>query len=232
MRAWWRPARSTGSWPQNSPRSPDRWRTRGPCRWKDLVNQDLAQLHEQKYQEPRPKTYSIMVQENGRSIWDWNAQGYCVVKPHTDRLQAAGGRFVSDAQVPFAVPPAGANACFTSLWKNFPPRLTVPVNARGRKVYFLVAASTNPMQSQIENARITVSLAGGDNRVLPLVNPQNLDDWLCDPYAQAGLVQSLGEKTHALVLDMDLGQEVEIKDIELECLSNEVLVGLLGVTVM
>ena len=79
-----------------------------------LVNQDLARLHEQKYQEPRPKTYSIMVQENGRSIWDWNAQGYCVVKPHTDRLQTAGGRFVSDAQVPFAVPPAGANACFTS----------------------------------------------------------------------------------------------------------------------
>jgi hypothetical protein len=154
------------------------------------------------------------------------------VKPHTDRLQAAGGRFVSDAQVPFAVPPTGANACLTSLWKNFPPRLTVPVNARGRKVYFLVAASTNPMQSQIENARITVHLADGDHRVLPLVNPQNLDDWLCEPYAQAGLVQSLGEKTHALVLDIDLGQEVEVKDIELECLSNEVLVGLLGVTVM
>ena len=51
-------------------------------------------------------------------------------------------------------------------------------------------------------------------------------------FAQAGLVQSLGEKTHALVLDMDLGEEVEIKNIELECLSNEVLVGLLGITVM
>ena len=85
-------------------------------------------------------------------------------------------------------PSDGANACFTSLWKNCPPRATVPVNARGRKVYFLVAASTSPMQSQIENARITVSLAGGGNRVLPLVNPQNLDDWLCVPYAQAGLV--------------------------------------------
>ena len=30
----------------------------------------------------------------------------------------------------------------------------------------------------------------------------------------------------------DGGEEVEIKNIELECLSNEVLVGLLGVTVM
>ena len=57
-------------------------------------------------------------------------------------------------------------------------------------------------------------------------------DWLCVPYAQAGLVQSLGETPHALVLDMDLGEEVEIKNIELECLSNEVLVGLLGVTVI
>ncbi len=86
------------------------------------------------------------------------------------------------------------------------------------------------MQSQIENARITVHLAGGGKRLLPLVNPHNLDDWLCHPNAQTGLVQPLGEKTHALVLDMDLGEETEITQIELECLSNEVLVGLLGVT--
>jgi hypothetical protein len=64
------------------------------------------------------------------------------------------------------------------------------------------------------------------------VNPHNLDDWLCAPYAQTGLVQSLGEKTRALVLDMDLGRQCEIRSIELECLSNEVLVGLLGVTVL
>ena len=78
----------------------------------------------------------------------------------------------------------------------------------------------------------TVTLAGGAKRMLPLVNPQNLDDWLCNPYAQTGFVQALGEKTHALVLDLDLGDAAQIESCELECLSNEVLVGLLGITVL
>ena len=81
-------------------------------------------------------------------------------------------------------------------------------------------------------ARITVTLAGGSTRVLALVNPHNLDDWLCTPYAQSGFVQYLGEKTHALILDLDLGEERRVESVELECLSNEVLVGLLGVTLL
>jgi hypothetical protein len=197
-----------------------------------LPNADLATLHRQHYLEPRPKTYSIMVQENGRSIWDWNARGYCVVDPRLDRLKGTGGVFRSDIGVPFAVPESGPNVCITSLWENYPPRVTLPVGAPARKLYFLLMASTNPMQSQIENARITVHLAGGDRRVLPLVNPKDLDDWLCNPFAQSGFVQMLGEKTHGLILDLDLGQETQVENCELECLSNEVLVGLLGVTVL
>jgi len=196
-----------------------------------LLNQELLTLHDQKYDRPRPATYSIMVCQNGRSLWDWNANGYCIVKPRIDRLQGTGGRFVSDIGVPFAVPETGANACFVSLWENFPPRVTVPIGARGSKLYFLLAVSTNPMQSRIGNARITVHLADGAQRVLPLTNPENLDDWLCDPFALSGFPQPLGEKTHALILDLDLGAEADIASLDLECLANEVLVGLLGVTV-
>jgi hypothetical protein len=73
-----------------------------------------------------------------------------------------------------------------------------------------------------------IGLRWGDYNPVP-APPHNLDDWLCVPYAQTGLVQSLGEKTHAFVLDVDLGQQCEIRSIDLECLGNEVLAGLLGV---
>jgi len=198
----------------------------------DLLNQELLKLHDQSYVSPRPATYSIMVCENGRSLWDWNANGYCVVKPRTDRLQGTNGLFVSDVGVPFAVPEAAANACFTSLWDNFPARVSIPVGARARKLYFLIVATTNPMQSRIENARLTVHLADGETRVLSLVNPDNLDDWLCDRFALSGFVQFLGDKTHALIVDLDLERETEVASIDLECMSNEVLVGLLGVTLL
>ena len=88
------------------------------------------------------------------------------------------------------------------------------------------------IQASVYNWRANRLMAGGGKRLLPLVNPANLDDWLCNPYARSGFVQMLGEKTHARILDLDLGEETQIESCELECLSNEVLVGLLGVTLL
>ena len=191
-------------------------------------NQELQTLHDNSYLEPRPATYSMMVEENGRPVWDHEANAH----PDTSRLHGTGGIFISDIGVPFAVPETGDNACVVSIWENFPTTQTIPVNINGRKLYFLLAVATNPMQSRIENARITVTLAGGCERHLALVNPTNLDDWLSEPYAEHGFVQYLGQRTHALILDMDLGEVQQVASITLECLSNEVLVSLLGISIL
>ncbi|MBI4027550.1 MAG: DUF4450 domain-containing protein [Verrucomicrobia bacterium] len=198
----------------------------------DHVNEDLVLLHKREYLDPRPMTYSITVKKDGRSIWDHNASGRCVVNPCVERLKGTGGTFWSDLGVPFAVPEDGRNVVFTSQWRNFPRSVELPIHKRGREVFLLLVASTNPMQSRIENARVSVTLADGGVRELPLINPDNLDDWLCTPYHQSGFTQYLGEKTHAVILNMDLGALQEIAWVRLDCLSNEVLVGLLGTTVL
>lgn len=197
-----------------------------------FAGQELLQLHEQSYLEPRPGTYSIMVKENGRSQWDWNAKGFGKAEPRIDRLLTGDGVFVSDMGVAFAVPHRGEKAVVVSMWDNHPSRIVMPVNARARKLYFLLIASTNPMQSRLENARLTVRLSGDRQSVLSLVNPDNLDDWLCTPFAQSGFVQPIGEDTHALILDRDLGDEEQVLSVELECLCNEVIVALAGLTVL
>jgi hypothetical protein len=119
-----------------------------------LCNVELVNLHRQSYLAPRPKTFCLTTAANGRAIscWDETARGVGVVDPRTDRLGNTGGIFRSDIGVPFAVPETGCNACFTSLWENFPPRIVVPIKNRARKLFFLLAAVTNPMQSRIENA--------------------------------------------------------------------------------
>jgi hypothetical protein len=87
------------------------------------------------------------------------------------------------------------------------------------------------MQSRIENARITVNHAGG-RRVVPLVNPENVDDWLMEPFALSGQTQPFGPGTHGQIVDVDLGRRTPVESVDLECLSNEVLCGVIAVTVV
>jgi hypothetical protein len=199
-----------------------------------FVNQELATLHERSYLWPRTQHFTMTVLENGRAWWDGRGRRPAV---KLEKLTPRNGEFLSSVGIPFAMPAQGPNACFTSRFENFPASVRIPVGREARKLYFLVAASTNHMQSRIENARLT-AYTPGDRKVLPLINPDNLDDWLSTTsysiksYAQSGFIQEFGANTHGLILDMDLGGLCQIDSVELECLSNEVLVGLLGLTLV
>ena len=88
----------------------------------------------------------------------------------------------------------------------------------------------------MENARITVVLGDGTRRTLSLRDPENIDDWLGSgtgrPYVLSGQVQNLGKNTHAVLQEINLGEEKEIKFVILETQTCETMVGLLGITVM
>jgi hypothetical protein len=197
-----------------------------PVPLSDFCNQDLATLHDQRYVSPHTPNYTMTVEANGRSWWLNRAK-----KPEVrlDVLSAAKGRLMSAVGVPFALAGTGPNACFVSMYENFPRQIKIPIARDARMIYFLLAVSTNQMQSRIENARIAVNTASG-RQVLPLVNPENVDDWLMEPFALAGHPQPFGPGTHGQILDMDLGRTTRVESVDLECLSNEVLVGLVAVT--
>lgn len=213
------------------------------------VNQDLRTLHSNKYtltwdgrdDYTIPNFYWVSdttrsVTQTGRAWWEDSSRGKNGV-PASLNLPSGGGEYLTGAGVPFDIAGEnGKNAAFVSLYNNFPDSLTIPVNATGQKLYFLAAVSTNHMQSHIENARITVNLKDGTQQTLSLSNPENIDDWLSyqtkKPYAQSGYIQNLGSNAHANLLSLDLGSNKEIESVELTCTSNEVLAGLLGITVL
>jgi len=201
-------------------------------RLEDLHNNTYKPLVEHFYWADRPGMRTV--KPNGRSWWE--GHGRTLIMPSTSRLKAAGRRFVSENGIPFAVPAEGLDAVFTSLYDNFPARIEIPVEMRGRKVCFLLAASITLAQSRMEIARITVALGDGTTRVLVLSNPETIDDWLGSgrgtPYVQSGRVQSLGKGTHAVLQEIDLGEDKDIQSVTLETRTNETMVGLLGITVM
>lgn len=211
------------------------------------VNKDLRTLHDSEYTTPWADEFDEYfywstevprtVLPCGRSWWELHgSKDKSAYVPETLSIPNANETYTTDDGVPFKISGNdGNNAVFTSLYNEVPDKVTIPVNKGASKVYFMLSVSTNNMQSRIENARITLNLKDGKKKVLPLTNPDNIDDWLCymqTPYAEDGQIVMWGDKAHSNILSVELDEPDYIKSIDFECLSCEVLAGLLGVTVV
>ena len=121
----------------------------------------------------------------------------------------------------------------------------MPVHARGDAVWLLVGGSTTPMQSKISNAVIRFRYADGQEETLDLVPPENF--WsLCGfgrvdyNYARDGFSlpkqppaqMQLGTNCRAMVYGWKLRPGVELKEVTMETLSLDVVIGLMSVSVM
>ncbi|MDP4275863.1 MAG: glycogen debranching protein, partial [Bacteroidota bacterium] len=157
--------------------------------------------------------------------------------------------------IPFATPgnAEGKNIIFTSRWDNYPPEATVPLSGRASHAYLLMAGSTNYMQSRFSNGEVIVDYADGTQDKLVLRNPETWwpieQDYFIDGYAfplvaphpvrvhlKTGEMTTRLEKEQkidggaATVLDLSLDSSRELKDLKLVTLANEVVIGLMAVT--
>lgn len=185
---------------------------------------------------------------DGWSAWTFKYWGITVPEIKLDavaRLKDVDGLLYTDAKVPFLPPRDGTNIAFTSLWDNWPRSVTVPVNASGDAIWLLLCGSSNPMQLKIANAVLRFKYADGKEETLDLVPPDNfwslcrfgrLDyDYKRDGFALPKvppLQVQLGENCRAILCGWKLRPGVKLASVTLETLSQEVVVGLMGASVM
>ena len=173
---------------------------------------------------------------------------------------ANGGRLVLPNGVPFATPGPGdaPNIVFTSQWDNFPREVTVPLAGKAAHVYLLMAGSTNWMQSRLDNGEVVVTNTDGSTARLALHNPTTWwpidQDYFIDDYQfhrtgpipprvdlKTGRVRLLDEIEFkgqgrkipggaATVLDLPLDPAKELRSLTVRTLANEVVIGLMGLT--
>jgi hypothetical protein len=171
-----------------------------------------------------------------------------------------GGKIILPDGIPFATPgETGAkNIIFTSQWDNYPREISIPLAGKSSRAFLLMAGSTGPMQSQFDNGEIVVTYADGSTEKLPLRNPTNWwpidQDYFMDDYAfrrdepipprvdlETGNIRILDVKTFkgkggkisggaATVLDLPLAAAKELKSLTVRALANEVVIGLMSVT--
>jgi len=132
------------------------------------------------------------------------------------------------------------------------------LGGKASHVYLLMAGSSNPMQSRFDNGEVIVTYADGSTERLALHNPTTWwpidQDYFIDDFAfrrpepipprvdlKTGTVRVLdvsafkgqGGKIHggaATVLDRPLNPEKELKSVRLRTLANDVVIGLMAVT--
>jgi len=155
--------------------------------------------------------------------------------------------------------PAVQNIIFTSQWDNYPHQANVSLTGKASHVYLLMAGSTNHMQSRFDNGEVTVEYVDGTSEKLVLRNPETWwpieqdyydDGFAFDPgvaqpvriHLKTGEVrtkpyQVLSKSKNnkidggaATVLDLPLNQTKELKQLSLKTLANDVVIGLMAIT--
>ena len=227
----------------------------GNARWDKVpieaaFNGDVRTIYRQKYVSPRPNTCSLRLATDGYSTWQMvlNKRNKA---PEIDlanlaSLTDAKGNLLAGIGVPFLfLSSATNNIAFTSRWDNWPKQIEVPVNRSGDAIWFLLCGTTNPMEVRIPNAELRMNYADGVVEKLEIVPPFNF--WTLCPlgsidydYSRDGyslpksppMTLQLGTNCRAIVLGWRLRTGVVVKSITLETLSEQVVIGLMGVTIM
>jgi hypothetical protein len=223
-----------------------------------LINADVTIIYQQQYLSPRPNTVSVRLGTDGYSPWTfphWKSLPPAIRLDKAENLMHGPGRLITPQGVPFYWPSGEKNIVFTSLWDNYPVKIDFPVNKSGDAVWFLVAGSTNIMQCRIANAVIRLNYSDGSTDSLELVPPVNYwnlstidshatapgqgsridytseTDRFCMPAKLPETVQ-LGENCRAMLLNLKMRKDVVLRSVTLETLSQEVVVGMMGISIM
>ncbi|HEX9047986.1 MAG TPA: DUF4450 domain-containing protein [Verrucomicrobiae bacterium] len=155
---------------------------------------------------------------------------------------------------------AAKNVAFVSQWDNYPREISVPLTGKSSHAFLLMAGSTGAMQSRFDNGEILVNYTDGSTTRLALHNPTTWwpidQDYFIDDAAfprpgplpvrvdlktgrvRTATANAVGKQDATLpvpggaatVLDLPLDPGKELKALTVHALANEVVIGLMSVT--
>ena len=225
----------------------------------EQFNSAVTDIFRNEYLSPRSPYTTLQIPKQGIGEWchplhtvDIDDSGL--------RSSVQKGVLNTKLGVPFRTPAEGQNIAFTSLWDNYPDSSTVSLKGKASRAYLLMAGSTNHMQCHIDNGLIRVYYKDGTCDKMALRNPDNwapiehifFEDGLAfNRHAPAlyrlrlktgEISNNFGEDLGfpgasreldggaAIVLEMPLNPDKKLSHLVLETLSNDVVIGLMGIT--
>ena len=150
-------------------------------------NDAVTNIFKNEYLSPRPAVPTLQLPTQGIGNW---AYPLTTANISDSGLRAKAGvkNEVLINNIPFKTTATEKkNIVFTSMWDNYPDSVVLPLSGAASYAYFLMAGSTNPMQSRMVNGTVVVNYTDGTSSVLELKNPENWwpieQDYLIDGFA-------------------------------------------------
>ncbi|HEX6848277.1 MAG TPA: glycogen debranching protein, partial [Chitinophagaceae bacterium] len=230
-----------------------------------FFNDAVTNIFRNKYLSPRPTSPTLQLPVTGIGNWAYHSLQVNISDSGLRSVAGIENEFVTSSGIPFQTPgfPNARNIVFTSMWDNYPDSITIPLKGNSSHAYFLMAGTTNPMQSRIVNGEIIINYNDGSSEQIALRNPQNWwpieQDFYVDGFAfttDAPRPIRIGLKTGkeippdykysairgfsnfavdggaATVLDLPLDNKKQLKNLVLRSVANDVVIGLMGLTLV
>jgi hypothetical protein len=239
--------------------------TRGRLETVDMesyFNDKVTQIFKNKYLSPRPQVTTLQLPWQGTGDWPHPLEMHDIDDSGLRKLATVKNEFTLPQGIRFSTPGTQGtnNILYTSQWDNYPKERSIQLSGNASHAWFLVAGSTNPMQSQLDNGALLVAYTDGTTDTLLLRNPETWwpieKDYYTDGFAFA-LKQPRPVRIHlktgaivageeskanyngkeieggaATVLDMPLDPSKTLKHITVKTLANDVVIGLMAVTLL
>ncbi|PXY42442.1 glycogen debranching protein [Flavobacterium cheongpyeongense] len=140
-----------------------------------FFNLKVTDVFNEKYLSPRPQTVTLQLPTNGIGNWCYPNVSIKLNDSGLRQKAKSNGEITIPEGIVFKTPSDEnqKNIVFTSQWDNFPKSVSIPLNGKASHIYFMVAGTTNPMQSRIVNGEIEVNYTDGTSAILQLKNPEN-----------------------------------------------------------
>ncbi len=138
-------------------------------------NDSVTNIFRNKYLSPRPVSPTLQLPVQGIGNWAYHSTQVNISDSGLRYFAGPKNEFITSKGVPFQTPGTSGtkNIVFTSMWDNYPDSVVIPLKGNSSHAYFLMAGSTNPMQSRMVNGEIIVNYTDGTSDELELENPQN-----------------------------------------------------------
>ena len=141
----------------------------------NYFNDEVNNIFKNQYLSPRPKTTTLQLPTQGIGNWAYPLITIPISDSGLRKRAGDKNEIVTGDGIPFATPSHtnAKNIVFTSKWDNYPKQVSIPLKGKSSHAYFLMAGSTNPMQSRMVNGQIIIEYTDKTSDTLQLENPGN-----------------------------------------------------------
>ena len=223
-------------------------------------NDRVTNIFNEQYYSPRSSYPTLSIPVQGIGDWCSYQETEEIDDSGLRNLAGQENKILSPQGIPFATPgDEVANILFTSMWNNYPDSVRLGLSGRASHLYLLMAGSVHHMQIRMINGVVRVEYADGTTEELRLISPDNwwpieqdyYDDgfafhvdapqpprlylkkgeWHLDSYDILSKNKTIKiEGGAASMLDLPLNPAKELKSLTLEIRTNDVVIGLMAVT--